>query len=171
LKLSLIVAMSCNGVIGRDNRLPWHLPEDLKHFRKVTLGKPVVMGRKTWESIGRPLPGRTNIVISRRPGYSAEGAHVVASLEDALSLAEHVARESEAAEVLVIGGEEIYRLALPHANRLYVTEVDAEIEGDAHFPDWVREDWVEVRRENPPGATAGELDYSFVVYDRRGAAG
>ena len=126
--LSVIVAVADNGVIGRDNALPWHLPEDLRYFKRVTLGKPIVMGRRTFESIGRPLPGRTNIVISRDPGFAAVGIEVAASLDAALQLA------SGAAEVVVIGGAEIYRLAIPRADRLYVTEVHTEPAGDALLP-------------------------------------
>ena len=125
--LSVIVAAARNGVIGRNNALPWHLPEDLRYFKRVTMGKPIVMGRKTWESIGRPLPGRTNIVITRRPDYAAEGARVVGSLEEALSLAEDIALIDGSNELLVIGGAEIYKAALPLASRLYLTEVQADV--------------------------------------------
>jgi dihydrofolate reductase len=180
LKLSLIAAVADNGTIGRNGQLPWYLPEDLKYFKRVTLGKPVIMGRKTWESIGRPLPGRTNIVISRQPDYCAEGARVVASLPEALKLAESIAEIDGAEEAMVIGGEEIYRLALPLADRLYITEVHAEVDGDACFPPWERSEWREVRREqvpiersgdpagmSSPGNTEGDYAYSFVVYQRR----
>lgn len=160
--LSVIVAVADNGVIGRDNALPWHLPEDLRYFKRVTLGKPIVMGRRTFESIGRTLPGRTNIVISRDPGFAAVGIEVAASLDAALQLA------SGAAEVVVIGGAEIYRLAIPRADRLYVTEVHTEPAGDALLPPVAWEDWVESRREDHRAAGANPCDYSFVVYERRG---
>ena len=129
-----MVAAAENGVIGSNNRLPWHLPQDLRHFRRVTMGKPIVMGRKTFESIGRPLPGRCNIVVSRNPGYSAAGIRLVASLEEALALAEHVAAGDGAPEAVVIGGAEIYALALPRAGRLYLTRIHAAVEGDALLP-------------------------------------
>ena len=167
MKLSLIVAVADNGVIGQEGRLPWRLPEDLKYFKRVTLGKPIIMGRKTWESIGRPLPGRTNIVISRQPGYQAEGARVVATLPEALDLARSVAEKDGADELMVIGGEAIYRLALPLADRLYVTEVHAEVPGDARFPPWDRSEWLEIRRERAPERPAGEHECCFVLYERR----
>ncbi len=130
--LSLIVAMGENGVIGKAGDLPWHLPDDLKHFKAVTLGKPVIMGRKTWDEVGRPLPGRRNIVISRQPDFTAEGAEVVASLAAALE------RVSAAPEVMVIGGAQIYREALPLAQTLHRTLVCGEPDGDTRFPelDW-----------------------------------
>ncbi|MEM1114105.1 MAG: dihydrofolate reductase [Pseudomonadota bacterium] len=162
----MIVAVAENGVIGRNNALPWHLPQDLRYFKQVTLGKPVVMGRKTWESIGRPLPGRSNIVISRDPDYSAEGVSVVASLDLALSLAEDIALIDGADELMVIGGAAIYAEALPRAQRLYVTEVHAEVPGDAYLSGLELSEWREVSRERHPGDEHNELDYSFVVYER-----
>lgn len=158
--------MSSNGVIGRDNELPWRLSGDLKHFKRITLGKPVLMGRKTWESIGRPLPGRPNIVITRQAGYAAEGAHVVKTFDEALDLATGIAAEAGAEELMVIGGAEIYRLALPRAARLYVTEIHAEVEGDTFFPAWNRSEWIEVNRERAATAAGEPFDYSFVVYER-----
>ncbi len=129
--ISLIAAMDRNRAIGKGNALPWHLPDDLKHFKHITLGKPVVMGRKTFESLGcRPLPGRRNIVVSRN-GFAAEGAEVFASLEEALAAA-----QAEAEEVMVIGGAQIYQQALPRADRVYLTRVETEVEGaDAWFPE------------------------------------
>jgi dihydrofolate reductase len=137
--VSLVVAVARNGVIGRDNDLPWRLPDDLKHFKAITLGKPVVMGRRTFESIGRPLPGRENRVVSRRPGFEAPGCRVFASLEEALAGPEP--------EVMVIGGGQIYAAALPLAQRLYLTEVDAEVDGDARFPEIDPDTWREVSSE------------------------
>ena len=134
MNVSLIVAVSRNGVIGLDNQLPWHLPEDLKYFKSVTMGKPLIMGRKTFESIGRPLPGRTNIVITRDSGWHAEGVEVAQTLLQAMTLARLACAQAELNEIMVIGGEQIYRLALPVADRLYLTEVQAEVEGDAFFP-------------------------------------
>lgn len=131
-RVALIVAMSRNGVIGRDNGMPWHLPEELRHFKAITMGKPMVMGRKTWESIGRALPGRTSIVVTRRRQWQPEGAIVVASVGEALARGRAIA--GAGGEVMVIGGGEIYRQALPGADRLYITEVDLEVEGDTFFP-------------------------------------
>jgi dihydrofolate reductase len=158
--------MSSNGVIGRNNALPWRLAGDLSHFKRVTLGKPVLMGRKTWESIGRPLPGRANIVITRQDGYVAEGAQVVKTFDEAVELATGIAGDAGAGELMVIGGAEIYRLALPRAARLYVTEVHAEVEGDTFFPAWDRSEWTEVDRQRAPTAAGDTCDYSFVVYER-----
>jgi dihydrofolate reductase len=167
LTLSIIVAASRNRVIGRNNALPWHLPEDLRYFKRVTMGKPIVMGRKTFESIGRPLPGRTNIVVTRQPGYSAEGLRVVASLEQALALAKDIALVDGAEELMVIGGAEIYRAALPLARRIYLTEVDADVEGDAFLPpiDW--SEWREISRQHFDADGGNPYPYSFVVYERR----
>ena len=156
--LTLIVAVARNGIIGRDNTLPWHLPEDLKHFKALTTGHPIVMGRKTWESLGRPLPGRHNIVVTHDAAYYAAGATVVNSLEDALRLV------NGAEELFVIGGAEIYRLALPLADRLQLTELDADFTGDTHFPDFNRSKWRETQRERHCSATG--LDYAFVTYER-----
>lgn len=159
--LSLIAAVARNRAIGKDNQLLWHLPEDMKHFRETTCGKPVVMGRKTWESLPekfRPLPGRQNIVVSRDPAYKAHGADLAGSLEGALALA------GGAEEVFVIGGEQLYRAALPFADRLYLTEVELEPEADAFFPELNPAVWQEVERrasgESMPACT-------FVVYVRR----
>ena len=141
--LSLIAAVARNRAIGKDNQLLWHLPEDMKHFRETTCGKPVVMGRKTWESLPekfRPLPGRQNIVVSRDPAYKAHGADLAGSLEGALALA------GGAEEVFVIGGEQLYRAALPFADRLYLTEVELEPEADAFFPELNPAVWQEVER-------------------------
>ena len=171
MHLSVIVAAASNGVIGRNNALPWHLPEDLQYFKRVTMGKPIVMGRKTYESIGRPLPGRTNVVISRDPGYSAEGVRVVASLELALLLATDIAEIDGVEELVVIGGEQIYREALPMAQRLYLTEVHADVEGDAMLPPIRWEEWREISRERHGASGGNPYDYSFVVFERRETAG
>ena len=160
MKLSLIVAMSNNGVIGIDNTLPWHLPEDLKYFKQVTMGKPIIMGRKTYDSIGRPLPGRLNIVITRDDRWTAEGVSVVHSLEQALALA----AQQPGDEAMVIGGEQIYRLALPMAQRLYLTRVDADIDGDAFFPSIDERQWVQV--QELIAEPVGDLHYRFVTLQR-----
>jgi dihydrofolate reductase len=165
--LSLIVAAAENGVLGRDNALPWYLPEDLKYFKRSTLGKPIVMGRKTYESIGKPLPGRANIVVSRNPDYRVQGVKVVASMEAALALAEDIAVIDGVDELMVIGGAAIYALALPLAQRLYLTEVHAEVAGDAFLPEIDWPSWQELSRERHPASGNNPFDYSFVVYERR----
>jgi dihydrofolate reductase len=166
IKLSVIVAVAENKVVGRKNALPWHLSEDLQYFKRTTLGKPIVMGRKTFESIGRPLPGRTNIVVSGNPDYFAEGVKVVSSLEQALQLAQDVALIDDCRELMVIGGASIYAAAIPVADRLYVTEVHAEVEGDAYLPSIEWANWVESSRERHMAIAPNPYDYSFVVYDR-----
>jgi len=166
MNLAIIVAQAKNRVIGVNNKLPWHLPEDLRYFKQVTMAKPIIMGRNTYESIGRPLPGRTNIVISRQEAYAPEGVKVVSSLEAAIELAESIALIDGASEAMVIGGGQIYAQALEKADRLYLTEVDAEIEGDAWFPEFSRDDWKEVGRENFSADGPNPYNYSFIVLDR-----
>ena len=136
-KITLVAAMARNRAIGRDGAMPWHLPRELRHFKETTMGKAIVMGRKTWESIGRVLPGRQNIVVTRNPDYRAEGCDVVGSLEEAVSVA-----SSE--EVMIIGGGELYAAALPHADRLVLTLVDFDPEADTWFPEWDDGSWLEV---------------------------
>jgi len=162
----MIWAMSRNRTIGRTNALPWHLPEDMKYFKRVTMGKPIIMGRKTWESIGRPLPGRTNIVITRDPTYIAEGVKIVRTLDEAISLAQSIALIDGADEAVVIGGAQIYALALPLAQRLYMTQVHAEVEGDAFFPQFDLTQWEELGREDFSASGQNPYDYSFVVLER-----
>ena len=166
MKLSVIVAVAENGVVGKNNALPWYIPADLQYFKRTTLGKPIVMGRKTFESIGRPLPGRTNIVISSNPAYSAQGVSIVSSLPDALELAGQVALIDGTDELMVIGGATIYEAAVPLADRLYVTEIHAEVAGDAYLPplDW--DNWVECSRERHAATEPNIYDFSFVVYER-----
>lgn len=159
--LSLIAAVARNGVIGKDNQLLWHLPGDMRHFRETTRGKPVIMGRRTWESLPesfRPLPGRLNIVVSRDPAYSAEGAVLAGSLGSAIGQA------GNSAEIFVIGGAELYREALPLADRLYLTEIAADFEGDTYFPEVTKTDWKETSRSRP--VEEAGLTYAFVVYQR-----
>ena len=158
--LSIVVAVARNGVIGRENRLPWRLPADLRHFKQVTMGKPMIMGRRTWESLPGLLPGRRHIVLSREPGYLAEGAEVATSLEQALELA------GDAAEVMIIGGARLYEQALPLAQRLYLTEVDAEIEGDAHFPEFDSSCWRETASSEHPADERNEYSCRFRVLER-----
>ncbi len=162
--LTLIAAVARNGVIGRDNRLPWQLPEDLKRFKAITTGHAVIMGRKTWESLPvkfRPLPNRLNIIVTRNPDFRAEGATVAGSLGAAIEA-------SAGRTPFVIGGAELYAHALPLARRLELTEIDADIEGDTHFPHWDRREWREAGRETHR-AEAG-WDYSFVTYQRMPAS-
>lgn len=156
--LSIIAALAQNRVIGVENRLPWRLPEDLAHFKAVTLGHPVIMGRKTFESLGRPLPGRLNVVITRNPDYPGEGIRVAHSLHDALECC------TEVDEVFVIGGAELYKLVLPLADRLYLTEVKVDAEGDAHFPAFDRHQFLELSRESHVGEKGDALEFDFVVY-------
>ena len=157
--ISLIAALASNGVIGRDGALPWNLPEDLRRFKALTMGHPVLMGRRTWESIGRPLPGRRNIVITRQAGYQATGAEVFGDLGSAL------AALAGAPEVFVIGGGEVYAAALPLARRLHLTELQRAVEGDARFPAFDKTQWMQILRE--PHTATGGLRYDFVVYERR----
>lgn len=160
--ISLIVAVAENGVIGRNGDLPWRIPADLKFFKETTMGKPIVMGRRTWDSIGRPLPGRDNIVITRQAEFQAPGAHVVGDLDAALAAA------GEAPEVMVIGGAEVYRAALPRARRIYLTEVHAMPVGDIHLPAFSKSDWREVARKDH--AAEGDIPgFSFVTLERAGA--
>ena len=162
----MIWAMANNGVIGRQNKLPWHLPNDLKYFKRLTSGKTVIMGRKTYESIGRPLPNRINIVITRAKDFHAEGIKVVNSLPAALELAAAETLIAGAEEVIVIGGAEIYKLCLPLAERLYVTLVHADVDGDARFPEWDRQAYQEIGREDFSADGPNPDDYSFVVFDK-----
>lgn len=167
MKLSMIVAVAENGVIGRNNSLPWYLPNDLKYFKQTTMGKPVIMGRKTYESIGKPLPGRTNIVITRQADYQPEGVKVVNSVEAARELAESVCLIDGQEEAMIMGGAEIYTLALPHTDRLYLTEVHADVEGDAFFPEYDKSLWQEVAREDFAAEGPNPYNYSFVVYEAK----
>lgn len=165
--LTVIAGVARNGAIGRDNALLWSLPEDMKHFRAATMGAPVVMGRKTWQSLPerfRPLPGRHNIVLSRQPGFEAPGASVVAGLDEAIALA----RRDHPARVFVIGGERVYHEALPFADELMLTEIERDFDGDAHFPTFGREAFAEVSRERHHSAPPNDFDFSFVTYRRLG---
>jgi len=158
--LSIIAALSRNHVIGKDNQLPWRLPADLKHFKAVTLGKPVIMGRKTFESIGKPLPGRDNIVVTRDPQYRADGIAVTHSLDDAL------AQAHAAPEIMLIGGAQLYTQALPRAQRLYLTLIHADFDGDAHFPDYEPSEWRETAREDHAPDEKNPYRYSFLILER-----
>jgi dihydrofolate reductase len=161
-RIALVVAVARNGVIGRDGGLPWHISSDLKRFKEITLGKPVIMGRKTWESLPkRPLPGRQNIVITRQKGFGAVGAIAVADVQQALAAA------GDVAEVAVIGGGEIYRLFWPRAGRLYLTEVDMTVEGDTSFPPVRADEWQEVAVEHHPQGPKDSAAFTLRTLDRR----
>ena len=158
--VSLIVAMARNGVIGRENRLPWRLPADLAHFKAVTMGKPMVMGRKTWESLPGLLPGRRHIVVTRDADYAAEGCTLVHSPEQALEAA------GDVPEVMVVGGGTLYQAMLPRADRLYLTLVDAEVEGDAHFPELDYGEWREVDRQTHAADERNAFACTFLQLER-----
>ncbi len=158
--VALLAAVADNGVIGRDDRLPWHLPDDLKRFKALTMGKPILMGRRTFDSIGKPLPGRTNLVLTRSLEWSTPGAVVVHSLDEA------VARAGAAAELVVIGGAEVYRLTLPRARRIYLTRVHSRVEGDTLFPALDESEWREVAREEHPRDERHAYSMSFCVLER-----
>ncbi len=159
-RVSLIVAADENNLIGLNNRLPWHLPADMKHFKQITMGKPVLMGRKTMESVGRPLPGRRSIVLTRQPGFAAQGCEVAAGLDQALLLAEGVE------EIMVIGGAEVYAQALSRASRIYLTRVHSRFEGDTHFPELNPASWREISREPHEPDDKNLWPYSFIVLER-----
>lgn len=163
MKLSLIAAAGTNGVIGRGGRMPWHLPADLKRFKELTLGHHLLLGRKTFEAIGRPLPGRRMVVVSRRAGYAPQSVEVVASPEEAVARAA-AAGESEA---FVAGGGEIYRALLPRADRVYLTRVEGTFDGDTYFPPLPEADWRLSFREDRPADEKNPYALSFLVYDRR----
>jgi dihydrofolate reductase len=160
--VSLIVAMARNGVIGRDNALPWRLAEDLRRFKAATLGKPILMGRKTFESIGHALPGRSNLVLTRDPGWMAPGAVVVHSVEAALAAA------GDAPELVVIGGAEIYRLVMPFARRMYLTHVHADVPGDTYFPEFDPTQWVDVACDERAADEKNPYPVTFLTLERRG---
>jgi len=162
-RLNLIVARARNGVIGRGGTLPWHLPEDLRHFKRTTFGHPIVMGRRTWQSIGRALPGRRSIVLTRNPRWSAPGCETAASLAQALAMCEG------AAEVFVIGGAAVFAEALPQAQRLFVTEIDADFEGDTFFPPIDPAAWRETSREHLAQDAGRPFGIDFVTLEATAA--
>lgn len=170
IKLSVIVAKSQNDVIGLNNQMPWHIPQDLKYFKQVTMNKPIVMGRKTFESIGRPLPGRKNIVVSRQNNLKLpEGVAIASSLHKALSIAQADCIVSNQDEAMLIGGAEIYRSALKqnYVQRIYLTQIHAEIHGDTYFTEIQPDKWQEVSREDHKAEGSNPYDYSFIVLDRK----
>ena len=163
--LSLIVAISDNQVIGRESQLPWHLSADLKRFKRLTMGHHIVMGRKTYDSIGRQLPGRTSIVLTRQPDWAAAGVVTATDFESALTQA------GDDEEVFVIGGNQIYQLALPLVDRLYVTRVHATVQGDTYFPDITTDQWLLKQTDSFSADEKNDHDYSFLVYQRNDSSG
>ncbi|MBL8266709.1 type 3 dihydrofolate reductase [Steroidobacter sp.] len=161
--LSIIVAVADNGVIGSANQLPWRLPDDLKRFKALSLGKPIVMGRKTFDSIGKPLPGRLNIVISRQPGLQIPGCTVVTSIDDAIATAQ------PAPEIVIVGGAEIYRQALPKVSTIHVTRVHAAVDGDVVFPELREQEWQEVAKEYHPADDRHAHAFTFSTLQRVGS--
>lgn len=168
LRLSILVAMAKNRVIGRNNQLPWHLPADLKHFKFLTMGQTIVMGRKTYESIGKPLPGRANIVITRQTGYEIPGAIVVNSIEDALLVCEETSTINS--ENFIIGGEKLYQQTIKICQRMYITEIQSNFDGDVFFPEFDPSDWEETQRDKHFSENDTHLEYHFVVLDRKSSA-
>lgn len=168
MQVAMIAAMSANRVIGVDNDLPWRLSSDLKYFKATTMGKPIIMGRKTYESVGKPLPGRPNIVVSRS-WQAPEGVYSVTSIEAALELAKSLIAEQglETDEIMVTGGAQIYQLALPLADKIYLTEVDCEVSGDALFPELNNDEWQPTSREEHSADEKNQYPFAFVVYEKK----
>ena len=166
MKISLICAMATNGVIGRNNGLPWHLPEDLRYFKATTLGHAIIMGRKTWESIGRPLPGRTSIVVTGNSAYHADGAKVVHSVRQAVRVAQSLAEIDGTSEAFVIGGAALYAAAMPVASRFHLTRVHAVVEGDTVLTGFHEEEWHETSRQDFSHNEANPYDYSICILDK-----
>ena len=162
MNISLVVAAASNNAIGKDGKMPWHLPADMKHFKNITWGMPVVMGRKTFESLGKPLTGRKNIVITRQTGWKANGAIGVQSIEDAF----FVAQQADVNEIMVIGGDEIYKTLFDKAKRIYLTRVEAEPEADTFFPVLLREQWRLISQQNFEADEKNLFNYSFQIWDR-----
>jgi dihydrofolate reductase len=167
VRICFVVAVAENGAIGSGGGLPWRLPTDLKRFRKLTLGKPVVMGRKTYDSIGKPLDGRDNIVLTRRRAFKPDGVHVVRTVAEALSLGEALAAQRGARELMVIGGAEVFRAALPSADRMYLTLVHAAPPADTFFPQLQADAWRQTAREPMPRGPGDQYDADFIVLDRK----
>ncbi len=172
MRITLVVAMDRNRLIGAGNKLPWRLPADLRHFKRITMGHPIVMGRRTWESIGRPLPGRTNIVVTRQGSFEAPGAVVVGSIDEAKEAAREAAERmtgeagGEGNELMIIGGAGVYEQVLAEADRIHLTEIHAEFEGDTYFPEISNDEWACVSREDFEKDDKNPCDYSFLVLER-----
>ena len=167
VKVSLIAAVAENGVIGKDNQLPWHIKSEFQYFKNTTVGHPIVMGRRSFESLGKPLPKRANIVVTRDKNFQAAGVIVAHSLEEGIKIAKDIAVKEKLGEVFIGGGADIYRLSLPGADRLYLTEVHMKPDGDTRFPDFDRGDWKEVKREFHPKKEGETADYTITVLERK----
>ena len=165
MRLSILAAMAKNRVIGRNNTLPWHLPADLKHFKSLTMGHPIIMGRKTYESIGKPLPDRTNIIVTNQTNFHAPGTMLVNSVEEALRISKDASPAND--ESFIIGGAELYRQTLRFCHRMYITEIQSDFEGDTFFPAFNHEEWRETAREKHQGNGKTDLAYHFVIFDRK----
>jgi len=161
--ISTIVAVAKNNVIGKDNDIPWYLPADLKYFKKITTGHHIVMGRKCYESIGRPLPKRTNVIVTRNPFFIATGCLIAHNVAEAVALAKANGDE----EVFIIGGGQIYEIALPHVDRVYLTEVDLEVDGDIFFPEMDLQNWTLIKETNHKADEKNEYDYTFKILERK----
>ena len=166
MKISLIVAISDNGVIGNQGKMPWKMRSDMKYFRHTTMHKPVIMGRKTWESLNAPLANRDNIVVTRQEGYAPEGAIIAPSVEKAIAMAEEFAEMRSVDEVMIVGGSQIYELTLPMADRVYFTEIHMNVEGDTFFRPLDKAVWQEVSRSSFEAGKRDDADYSFVIYEK-----
>ncbi len=169
IKLAFVVAIAENGVIGRDGHLPWHLPSDLKRFRKITLGKPIIMGRKTFQSLKKPLDGRTNIIVTYQTGFEAAGAIVMLTTDDAIHYARGIAQRDGVCEIMVIGGAQIYLSLLDKADRIYLTRVHGKPEGDTYFPDLKREHWSETACEKLTRGERDDYEATLHIFDRKGS--
>ena len=167
MKLAFVVAVAKNGVIGRNGTLPWRLPTDLKHFKALTMGKPILMGRRTWDSIGRPLPGRETIIVTRDPSFCADGAHVAHSVEAGLAVAQEQAQRMRADTIMIVGGADIFAALLDRADMVHLTEVDLAPQGDVVFPPLDPARWTKVACEAPPRAANDEANVRFLTYARR----
>jgi dihydrofolate reductase len=167
MNLAFVVAVAKNGVIGRNGGLPWRLSTDLKHLKKLTMGKPILMGRRTWDSIGRPLPGRETIIVTRDPNFSAEGAHVAHSIEAGLTVAQEQAKRMQADTIMILGGADIFTALLDRADMIHLTEVDLAPEGDVLFPPLDPAQWRQIACEAPPRAANDEANVRFLTYARR----
>lgn len=160
MKITIIVAMNKKKVIGLNNSMPWHLPADLKHFKQLTMGKPIIMGRKTFDSIGKVLPGRENVILSRNPEFNPPNTTVLHSTEQVIK------HFHEQTEIMIIGGANIYQQFLAHASLMHITEINDNTEGDTTFPQWDKTQWQEVSRQNHPPCTTNSYHYSFVTYKK-----
>jgi len=166
MRISLIAARSENNMIGKNNDLPWKVKGDWAFFKKTSMGKPVIMGRKTFESIKHPFPGRTNIIVTRNTDFTVKGAIVVNTLEDAIKKAKEVASDTDSDEIMIAGGSEIYKIAMPFCNRMYLNEIHCTVDGDTNFPDFSLNEWKETFRERHGAEEGDTADYSIVIFDR-----